>query len=82
MLKAAILESVREEVRAVLAEQPTPQTVLRDIGFLLATLSPEDARTFAIIAIRPFANFIDATTPADEPEDETTGADATGETEE
>lgn len=82
MLKAQIIEAVREEVRAVLTETPTPASVMRDIGYLLGSLPAEDARTFAIIAVRPFADFIDATTPAEVPEYETTGADATGEMEE
>lgn len=81
MLKAQIIEAVREEVRAALAE-PTPASVMRDLGYLLGTLAAEDARTFAIIAVKPLADFIDATTPAEEPESETTGAEATGETEE
>ena len=81
MLKAAIIDAVREEVRGVLTDAPTPTSVLRDIGFLLGALPPEDARTFAAIAIKPFADLIDATTPAEEPEFETTGAEGTGEEE-
>ena len=81
MLKAAIIEAVREEVRALLTEQPTPQSVLRDMGFVIGVLPPEDARTFAAIALKPLADLIDATTPAEEPESEMTGADATGEME-
>lgn len=82
MLKDAIVEAVREEVRAALHDVPTVQAVLRDIGFLLGALPAEDARTFAIIAVKPLADFIDATTPAEGPESETTGAEATGEMEE
>jgi len=81
VLKAQIIEAIREEVRAVLAD-PTPASVMRDLGYLLGTLPAEDARTFAIIAVKPLADFIDATTPAEEPESETTGAGATGEMEE
>lgn len=81
MLKAQIIEAIREEVRAVLTD-PTPASVMRDLGHLLGTLPAEDARTFAIIAVKPLADFIDATTPAEEPESETTGAEATGEMEE
>lgn len=81
MLKSQIIEAVREEVRAVLSEPPTPASVMRDIGYLFGALPPEDARTFAAMAIKPLADFIDATTPAEEPESETTGADATGEME-
>lgn len=81
MLKAQIIEAIREEVRAFLAD-PTPASVMRDLGYLLGTLPAEDARTFAIVAVKPLADFIDATTPAEEPESDTTGAEATGETEE
>lgn len=81
MLRAAIIEAVREEVRGVIREQPTPESVLRDIGFLLGSLPPEDALTFAKIALRPLADLIDATMPAEEPENETTGAEGTGEEE-
>lgn len=81
MLKAAIIDAIREEVRGVLTDVPTPSSVFRDMGFLLGALPPEEAREFAIAALRPLADFIDSTTPADEPESETTGADATGEME-
>ena len=81
MLKAEIIEAVREEVRAAFADAPTPAGVFRDMGFLLGALPPEEAREFAIAALRPLADFIDSTTPAEEPESETTGADATGEME-
>jgi hypothetical protein len=82
VLKAAILDAVREEVRSVLREQPTPQSVLSDMGYLLSKMPPADALTFAKIAYAPLADFIDAATPADEPEPETTGAEGTGEEEE
>lgn len=81
MLKAAILAAVREETRAVLRETPTPQSVLEDMGYLLGSLPPEDALTFAKVALGPLADFIDNATPADEPETETTGAEGTGEEE-
>lgn len=82
MLKAAVVEVVREEVRAALHGQPTVQSVLEDMGFLIGSLSREDAVTFAKIALRPLADLIDASTPAEEPEPETTGAEGTGEEEE
>lgn len=81
-LSPEVVEVVREETRAVLTGPPTVYGVLQDIGFLLGVLPPESARDFAILAIKPLADLIDATTPADEPELETTGAEATGETEE
>lgn len=81
MLRAAILEAVREEVRNVLSDAPTPEAVLRDVGFLLAALPPEDALTFARVAIMPLADFINARMPDDEPDIDTTGAEGTGEEE-
>ncbi len=78
MLKAAILDAVRDEVRSVLRGAPTPQSVLEDLGFLLGSLPAEDALTFSKIAIKPLADFIDANTPAEEPDNETTGAESTG----
>lgn len=81
MLKAAIVDAAREEFRAFLTGTPTPETVLRDLGFLMSALPREDALTFAKIALSPLADFIDTNTPAEEPEPDTPGAEGTGEEE-
>lgn len=81
MLQAAVVAAVREEVHAALHRTPTMESVAEDLGFVLGTLPPEEALAFAATVIKPIADFIENSTPA-EPEDDTTGAEGTGETEE
>lgn len=80
MLQAAIVAAVREEVRAALQRTPTPASVAEDLGFVLGTLPPEEALAFALTLVKPLADFIDNSTPA-EPDEDTTGAEGTGEME-
>lgn len=77
MLREAILDAVREEVRGLLRSTPTPAGVLNDMGFLLGALPPDEAIEFAKVALKPLADFIDSI-PAEEPDNETTGAESTG----
>lgn len=78
MLKSAVIAAVREEVRAALDSTPTPDSVAEDLGYVLGSLPPEEALAFAKVLLRPLADLIDASTPAEEPDNETTGAESTG----
>ena len=78
MLKEAVVAAVREEVRAALNRTPTPDSVAEDLGFVLGAMPHAEALAFAKVLLRPLADFIDASTPAEEPDNETTGAESTG----
>ena len=66
-LAPQLLEVFREEARAAMREAPTPDSALHDLGFVLGSLSHEEALAFAKIAIKPLADFIDANLPDEEP---------------
>ena len=76
MLKAAIVEAVREEVRAALHGVPSPASVAEDLGTVLGMLPQEDAVEFAKVLLSKLFDFVDNATP------EPAGAEGTGEQEE
>ena len=78
MLKSAVIAAVREEVRAALNPTPTPDSVADDLGYVLGSLPPGEALALAKVLLKPLADLIDASTPAEEPDNETTGAESTG----
>ncbi len=76
MLRSTIEAAVREEIRAILRDVPTPVSVSEDLGTVLGTLPPEQGAAFAKVLLTKLWEFIDKTT-----EPETPGAEGTGEEE-
>ena len=79
MLKAAIVEVVREEVRAALHGAPTPAQVAEDLGTVLGSLPSAEGCEFAKALLPHLWAYIDSHT---EQEPEPAGAEGTGEQEE
>lgn len=77
MLKSTIESVVREEVRSLLRDIPTPASVAEDLGTVLGALPPEDAVELAKALLTKLWEFIDTHN-----EPETTGAEGTGDKEE
>ena len=77
MLKTTIETVVREEVRAVLRDVPTPASVAEDLGTVLGMVPTPEGVDFAKLLLTKLWEFIDQHT-----EPEQTGAEGTGEQEE
>lgn len=75
-MNITVLDVVRAEVRAFLRESPTPESIGRDLGVLLAALPVAEARGVATGIAQATLAFLADTNPTPEPGE--TGLDSKG----
>lgn len=79
-MNLVVLDVLRAEVRAFLRQGPTPETIGRDLGFLLGTLPVAEGRSVAAGLAAACDEFLLATAsnPKPEPVNPDTGLDTKG----